>query len=75
MKLQKLFVMCALQNYASEGNIQHEDFILAATYIGKDRDRQLADKTFWVRTVEVLMSYIRTDENPSLACLCLKLVA
>ncbi len=62
MKLMKMFVACVIQNYGSEGNIKHEDFILAATSVAKDRDKQLTDKSFWELTVRVLMDYIKKDE-------------
>lgn len=62
MKLMKMFVACVVQNYASEGNIKHEDFILAATSVAKDRDKQLTDKTFWELTIRVMMEYIQKDE-------------
>jgi len=39
MKLLKIFSLCTLQNYGSLPNRNHEDFILAASYIGKDRDK------------------------------------
>ena len=62
MKLMKMFVACVVQNYASEGNIKHEDFILAATSVSKDRDKQLTDKTFWELAVKVMMEYISKDD-------------
>lgn len=41
-RLLKLFAMCAKQNYGQAGaNRSHEDFILAASYIGKDRDKAI----------------------------------
>jgi hypothetical protein len=75
-KLMKLFIACVKQNYASEGNIQHEDFILAATSIAKDRDRNLGDKQFWELAVTVLMDFINIEKSkPSLAALCLKIIS
>lgn len=62
MKLMKMFVACIVQNYGSEGNIKHEDFILAATSVAKDRDKQLTDKSFWELAVRVMMEYIQKDE-------------
>jgi len=56
-----MFVACVVQNYGSEGNIKHEDFILAATSVAKDRDKQLTDKSFWELAVRVLMEYIQKD--------------
>jgi hypothetical protein len=62
MKLMKMFVACVVQNYGSEGNIKHEDFILAATSVAKDRDKQLTDKSFWELAVRVMMEYIQKDD-------------
>jgi ATP-dependent exoDNAse (exonuclease V) alpha subunit len=85
MRLIQYFTKCAIHNYASEGNLLHEDFILAANCLGKDRDRQLEDKKIWETTVNVLMDYIKLTDaetqgskkppNPSLAALCLKLIS
>jgi hypothetical protein len=61
MKLMKMFVACVVQNYGSEGNIKHEDFILAATSVAKDRDKQLNEKDFWELAVKILMDYIHKD--------------
>jgi len=55
--------MCVVQNYGSEGNIKHEDFILAATSIAKDRDKQLTDKSFWDLAVRIMMEYISKEET------------
>ncbi len=61
-KLMRIFVMCTMQNYGSITNMQHEDFILAASYIAKDRDKISSDKIdlrdFWAMTLNILMDYI-----------------
>lgn len=47
-----------MQNYAK----QHEDFILAASYIAKERDKIVSAKIdlkeFWTMTLQVLIDYI-----------------
>lgn len=77
--------MCTMQNYAK----QHEDFILAASYIAKERDKIVSAKIdlkdFWAMTLQVMMEYIKLGEigtgakkrktSPSLATLCLKIVS
>jgi len=77
--------MCTMQNYAK----QHEDFILAASYIAKERDKIVSGKIdlkdFWAMALQVMMDYIQLAEvgtgqkkrktSPSLATLCLKIVS
>ena len=76
-KLLKIFTMTVLQNYGNLNDIKHEDFILAVNYIGKDRDKQIAenDTKIWLHLVKVLLDYIvKPHANPSLAALSLKLI-
>lgn len=58
----KMFVMCSMQNYGAAANRSHEDFILAASYIAKDRDKIAQDKIdmreFWDMTLEIMMDYL-----------------
>jgi hypothetical protein len=65
MKLMKIFVMCSMQNYGNLANRSHEDFILAASYIAKDRDKIASDKIdlreFWDMTLDIMMDYISLD--------------
>jgi hypothetical protein len=66
MRLFKVFSMCAKQNYGAPGpNRSHEDFILAASYIAKDRDKNISidDGEFWDLAVDVLMEYISISES------------
>ena len=57
LKLLRIFTMTVLQNYGSDLNMQHEDFILAANYIGKDRDKKLSDNKFWLHLIKVLLDF------------------
>ena len=55
--------------------MQHEDYILAANYLGKDRDKKLSDNNFWVHLIKVLLDFItQPTASPSLAVLSLKLI-
>lgn len=57
-KLWKMFSMCVKINYGQAKN--HEDFFLAASYLGKDRDRSSSsdDPELWTLTRDLMLHYI-----------------
>ena len=54
MTLHSMFIRCTMMNYA----LSPEDFILAASYLSKDRDRRDIDLNFWELAIKILMGYI-----------------
>ena len=55
---------------------QHEDFILAANYLSKDRDNALDDSDFWHLTQSIALDYLSSKKpDPSLVILSLKLIS